>query len=79
MRITSSWPLSIVEAGLTAHLGTVDDHLNNLIYAAPYGMFTLRLGGGYGVFSDGRSPHIAAGLGWGLSLRLGAAHVGRRV
>jgi hypothetical protein len=55
----------LVEGGITALLGTTDDYLNWLFFTAPWGMFDLRVGGGYGAFPDGRSPHLAAALGWG--------------
>lgn len=56
---------ALVEGGLTAHLGTTDDHLNTLFYQAPKGMFDLRVGAGYGAFSGGRSPHLALSIAWG--------------
>jgi hypothetical protein len=56
---------AVVEGGLTAHLGTVDDDVRTLVFAAPYGMFDLRIAGGYGAFPRGRSPHVAVAIGWG--------------
>ncbi len=56
---------ALVEGGVTAHLGTVDDYVNGLVYVEPYGVFDLRLAGGYGAFPEGRSPHLGLALGWG--------------
>lgn len=56
---------ALVEGGLTAHLGTTDDSLNALVLLAPLGMADLRVGVGYGAFPDGRSAHVAIGVGWG--------------
>jgi hypothetical protein len=61
---------AVVEAGVTAHLGTTGDLIQVLFLAAPAGMFDLRLGGGYGAFvdrgrGDGRSGHVTLALGWG--------------
>jgi hypothetical protein len=53
----------LLEAGLTAHLGTTDDSLKRL---TSFGVFDLRLGAGYGAFVDERSPYAMAALAWGI-------------
>jgi hypothetical protein len=56
---------ALVEGGVTAHLGTVDDYVNGLVFLERYGVFDLRLAGGCGAFPEGRSPHVGLALGWG--------------
>src|SRR5262249_1181293 len=56
----------LVEGGLTLPLGTVNDDVRRLFHsAAPWGMFDLRAGAGYGAFPTGRSKEFAVALAWG--------------
>ncbi len=58
-------PGALLEGGVTAHLGVLRDNVRFLFVNAPAGMFDVRLAGGYGAFSGGRSPDVAASLLWG--------------
>ena len=55
-------PGALVETGLTAHLGMVDE------YRSTWGAFDLRAGFGYGAFPNGRAPELAVGFGWGYRI-----------
>jgi hypothetical protein len=57
---------ALVEGGATLHLGTPADALEHILVAAPWGMFDLRAGAGYGAFPAERSPFMSLGLAWGF-------------
>jgi len=66
----------LIEGGFTAHLGTVADPLATLVFAEPYGVFDVRVGGGFGDFGNERLGHVAVAFAWGYRLAPGRLTLG---